>query len=366
VKWSTFNPRDWLALGELAEQHGVAPLAYWHLERAGWPDSTPAELPQRLATSYYQSAAGSALILRDLRAMLTALQEAGVEVILLKGAHLAYSLYPEAALRPMTDIDLLVREADLPAAERAMAGCGYHPSQATVSERLNRRQGHHLHLSKGGGASLPVELHWSLLAGREDRRQVDAGWFWERGVAISLEGVGAASGLDPTANLLYLAAHLFLKHQGGSDRLVWLYDIALLLEKRAAELDWATALAQAEALGWGEALHAALRAAQDELGAEVPSDVLEELATRYPTAYRKRAFRNFSKAEMSLANLEQLTPGGRLRMGWAALFPSREHMVRRYQPKPKWLWPLCYPLKWWGMVREGSGSLFESAKLKKF
>ena len=293
--------------------------------------------------------------------MLVALERAGVQAIILKGAHLAWTLYPEAAQRPMNDIDLLVREADLPAAEKSLADCGYHPSQSMVSERLNRHQGYHLHLSKGNGSIPVVELHWELLAGRGDRRQVGTGWFWGRGEAFQpAEGGMHALGLEPTANLLYLAAHLFLKHQGGSDRLLWLYDIALMLERRGGDVDWATALDEVERLGWGEALHAALRAAQEELDAAVPEWVLAELAIRYPVAAPERVFRSWSKAELSLANLEKRSAGGRLRQGWAALFPSREHMLRRYQPRPEWLWPLCYPLKWLGMARQAAGVLFRN------
>ncbi len=255
VDWLAFSPRDWRALGELAEQHGVASLAHWRLEQAGWPSCVPGELRRSFSTGYYQSAAASALILGELRGIIAKFQQAGIVVLVLKGAHLAFTIYPEAALRPMSDIDLLVRAEDLPAAEAALASCGYYPSQASVSERLNRQQGHHLHLIKGGGASAAVELHWELLAGKADQRQVDAGWFWERVESFNLPDGGAhAQGLDPTANLLYLAAHLFLKHQGGSDRLLWLFDIASLLERRGDEIDWAAALSQASALGWGEAL----------------------------------------------------------------------------------------------------------------
>jgi len=363
VDWLAFSPRDWRALGELAEHHGVAPLVYWRLEQAGWPDSAPGKLRHRLSTGYYQSAATSALILGELRGIIAKFQQAGIAVLVLKGAHLAYTIYPEAALRPMSDIDLLVKAEDLPAAEAALASCGYHPSQASVSERLNRQQGHHLHLIKGGGVSPAVELHWELLAGKADQRQVDAGWFWGRVETFNLpEGSAHAQGLDPTASLLYLAAHLFLKHQGSSDRLLWLYDIARLLEQRGEAIDWAAALRQAKALGWGEALHAAFRSAHAELGADLPPEVVAELAEKHPIPHQVRVFRNWSKAELSLANLEKLTPGGRLRQGWAALFPSREHIQRRYQPRPGWLWPLCYPLKWAGMARQAAAAMFHNSK----
>ena len=67
--------------------------------------------------------------------------------------------------------------------------------------------------------------------------------------------------------------------------------------------------------------------------------------------------------DVSLANLDMLSPAGRLRQGWAALFPSRKHMVRRYRPKPGWLWPLCCPLKWAGMVLQAAAAVLRSVGL---
>lgn len=355
--WSTFAERDWLALGVLAEQHGVAPLLHWHMEQAGWPELAPIELRRRMASTYYQGVAGSTLILGELRSLLSALQQAGVEVMVLKGAHLAWTLYPEASLRPMSDIDLLVRPEHLPAAESVLTECGYHPTQISVSERLDRQQGYHLHLSREGGKFPAVELHWELLAGKADQRRADAGWFWEHSEVFSLPGGIQARGLDPTANLLYLSAHLFLKHQGKSDRLLWLYDIALLMNRRVWDIDWPAVWKQAEALHWGGAVSIATDQAQHELGAILPLGAMGELVAE-PRPVRE--FRNMSQAERSVANLQKLSLDGRLRAAWAALFPSREHMLRRYQPKPAWLWPLCYPLKWAGMAKQAAVLLFRS------
>jgi len=68
--------------------------------------------------------------------------------------------------------------------------------------------------------------------------------------------------LAPTANLLYLAAHLFLKHRGASGRLLWLYDLHLLLRDCREVLDWDAVLSKADEFGWTSALYGALLAVQ--------------------------------------------------------------------------------------------------------
>ncbi len=47
--------------------------------------------------------------------MLASLAAAGITPLLLKGAHLAFTLYRSPDRRPRLDTDLLIREADQPA-----------------------------------------------------------------------------------------------------------------------------------------------------------------------------------------------------------------------------------------------------------
>jgi hypothetical protein len=42
-----------------------------------------------------------------------------------------------------------------------------------------------------------------------------------------------------------------------------------------------------------------------------------------------------------------------MRIWLAVVFPSPAHIRWRYHPQPDWLWPLYYPVKWFGMARDG-------------
>lgn len=57
--------------------------------------------------------------------LLAALGERGIDVVLLKGAHTAYEYFPEPGTRPMADIDVLARPADLPAARQVLGELGF-------------------------------------------------------------------------------------------------------------------------------------------------------------------------------------------------------------------------------------------------
>lgn len=54
-----------------------------------------------------------------------ALEADGVRTMLLKGAPLALCTYPSVALRPMMDLDIAVRGADVPRAVQVLHDCGW-------------------------------------------------------------------------------------------------------------------------------------------------------------------------------------------------------------------------------------------------
>src|SRR4029077_8591239 len=102
-------PLDWDRVAEIAWQHRVAPLLYRALRDDGQL-GVPKPVLERLERAYLATAARNSLLFRALRDILEALRAADVPVIVLKGAVLAETAYRERALRPMNDIDLLVRE----------------------------------------------------------------------------------------------------------------------------------------------------------------------------------------------------------------------------------------------------------------
>jgi hypothetical protein len=46
-----------------------------------------------------------------------------------------------------------------------------------------------------------------------------------------------------------------------------------------------------------------------------------------------------------------------LRLALGIALPSPAYVRWRYQPRPEWLWPLCYPYRWLDILREGLSTL---------
>ncbi|HZX31484.1 MAG TPA: nucleotidyltransferase family protein, partial [Rhodocyclaceae bacterium] len=88
-------------------------------------DAIPVPVKDRLQQSYRRTAVRNLSICRQLVKAASLLQEAGIASVALKGAFLAFFAYRTPALRPMRDLDLLVRQEDAVRAFEVMKSHGY-------------------------------------------------------------------------------------------------------------------------------------------------------------------------------------------------------------------------------------------------
>jgi hypothetical protein len=115
------------ALVRLAiRRHQVGPLLHAALESAG--AIVPDALMRELAAARAQSAARHADSLARLNTIGELFRERAIAWLALKGTPQATALYKDPALRPSSDIDLLVNPRDFTAATAALADGGYIPS----------------------------------------------------------------------------------------------------------------------------------------------------------------------------------------------------------------------------------------------
>ncbi len=145
-------------LATAAEQHGMEPLVLAHIERTGL--AIPADLRARLRARQTQHAHAAAVRARVVADVARAMAQARVPFLVLKGAALAHLVYGDARLRPMRDVDLLIRKADAGRAHDVLMRCGFRPSGSAVPSRH-----HHLQAmaKTQEGATVTIELHHELM-----------------------------------------------------------------------------------------------------------------------------------------------------------------------------------------------------------
>jgi hypothetical protein len=177
-------------------------------------------------------------VLRQIDGAFTA---ARLDAVALKGALFAERYYERPAFRGTTDVDLMVRESDLDAARRALAGVGYRAS-ADETEARFRREHHHLHFHHPHAPEL--ELHFHAYRGFGTVLRSDE---------LIARSVAAPSPFEtlrvlaPVDELVYLAVHA-AAHRFG--RLSWLYDLRLLVDAMT-ERELVAAARRARELGFG-------------------------------------------------------------------------------------------------------------------
>jgi len=299
------QPVDWSQLANLAGLHGVVALVRHNLLVLHAHERVPFDPWEHIQQAAAQISFDAMLQLRTLGRIVAALQAAGIVPIVLKGYALASLLYADPMLRPAADIDLLVQRIEVERAWAILEPLGLLPPSKEHAE-YQLAKSYHLSLLGDSVPGKPVllELHWAL----ESRGlfSLDLERWRAHSVPFEVEGVPALR-FSPEDMLLHLALHM-RKHRYVGLR--WLCDVAELLRRFQATLNWPYVLETARQSGLKTLLHTTLVLAQETLEAPVPQEALERLR---PSASR-RYLLNATLTEEAL-----LTPVEAEEAGWTRL-----------------------------------------------
>jgi hypothetical protein len=197
--------------------------------------------------------------------ILSTLRQANISAVCMRGVSVAEALYGEkAGLRPISDIDLLIDTRQMLDAKQALWDIGFRPDSK------------YSHIYYRG--DIPIDLHHEPLG--IERIQM---WkyltplriddFLKHAEEGDLVGEKALL-LHPRVNLPYLCFHA-MKHS--FERLIWLYDIALLANELDSQEDWKEVLAGISEYKLERPCFYALSYVNTHLGASVPEDLLEKI-----------------------------------------------------------------------------------------
>lgn len=320
--WLSLTPDEWTILTRMAIHEGVAGLLWRASGRDGWRTQAPLAATTALYHALLHNTARNALLLAELEQVLAALEDAGVEALLLKGAALALTLYEAPGLRTMGDLDLLVPAGRVQAACHVMEQLGYRPELSRLRQWLMKPVLYEHNYDSHKKIPFHVELHWNLVFGKESRYNADMAWFWRQSRQVQVGGQTARV-LMPDAELLHLAAHITMKHGDEHALLRWYYDLHLLVQLRSAEISWDDILAQAAAWHWSSGLYIALLNTIERFGTSVPESVLSRLSVeRNVTDIRYIAARSgYGHLGRAAANWRTLGWRGRLALLMMILVP---------------------------------------------
>lgn len=257
------GPVDWDRLADLAVDGGVAPLIYRILRTAGRLDLVPAAAGARLRSVYFLTVAENTRYLECAGRVLAACHQAGIEVIALRGIAFVESLYRDVALRPLSDIDLLVHPAALQGVKAVLGASGYWPVEAHPNQWTNTEVVLDLHVDLMGA---------DRIAARERAARIDIEAVWAASVPAVIAGMRTRT--TSWADTVLVCCLHAMKHS--CDRLVWFADLAALL-KEYRLIDWDGVVSRADRFRLTKPVYYALAYLTATVGADVPTAVMDAL-----------------------------------------------------------------------------------------
>jgi hypothetical protein len=256
------EPIRWKLLFDLAERHGTQPLLYQALVEI--EGAVPREQVSLIEQSYQTNLHKALFLSRELIRIIEYLGDLGIEVMPYKGLALAELIYGDIALRQSGDIDLLIHAQDLPRIRDAVGELGYMPhlTLSEPEERAYLQSGYEYAFDGIAGPNL-LEVQWAIHP-RFYAVDFDITGLFQRAVTVAVAGHPMKTP-SPEDLLLVLSAHA-AKHVWG--RLVWLCDIARIIN--LPTLNWNWIASQAEALGMVRILLVTMLLANRLLGTTIP------------------------------------------------------------------------------------------------
>lgn len=270
LRVSSLDADDWAVVLSIVRQHRLGPLLHWRLAREKADVPVPEDVREPLAVSFKKATLRALVLQRELLMIGRTLGDAGIPWVALKGAYLAFTVYPHPALRPLRDLDVLV------ARERALSAY-----QALIDSGCRRPRDHygdpvaciaatkHLPPLLSASGQVAVELHVRLTD--PDCAQTacaDEAGVWGRLIERPVAG-DSIPYLSPTDLLLHLIVHALYDHRFNNGPLA-LADVSYLV--RGAEIDWPLFWRRADEEGWTRGCLLVLMVAQRYFG-ELPVDL---------------------------------------------------------------------------------------------
>lgn len=342
------NELDWNYIIGCSIKQGISPLFYWNLKKINNGKDVPSEIMKNLEKIYYSNLARNMLLYDELSKILTAFKKAGIDTIVLKGAFLAEEIYKNIGLRPMSDIDLLIKEKDLQKAKKELTELKYSATsvhQTKLHEQFQTVLDNELSFINHN-IKIAIDLHWDIQSPYIPYK-VDINKFWNNARLIKITGVETLTFApeDLLQHLcLHMDKHISISSSPAAKPLRDYCDIAEVTKYYKDEINWDYFLQSSKGYGIEEPIFQGLFIAKKYFGAFVPKNVLSELKTVKSNICFEEIFKGLTKEDPSkkyqcletdrLANLKKVKGiWNKSRVIFGYVFPSKEFMVHCYSIK---------------------------------
>jgi hypothetical protein len=252
---------DWRRVAALAGAHSLTPALWRALQDRRLVGALPQEVTEFLQQVHGLNHERNLALQAQLGELVRALNAAGIEPLLLKGAvHLFRAGPQELGRRMMTDLDILVPRSRTPDALQAIRDLGY---RSEAADELKYIHHHHLAPLFRPGCHAVVELHQELMF-RTASRFLPTALGWAHSQALYRDDLRFRT-LGPTLSVLHNILHSEIVdryHPAAAINLRGLHDLLALCHTGPIPIDWGALERIMEGHGLGGVLQGYLRLAQ--------------------------------------------------------------------------------------------------------
>jgi putative nucleotidyltransferase-like protein len=191
------------------------------------------EFKAEISKTHFDECVYQVNLLKELEKVAEIFSENKIIIFLTKGFALR-RYYPSGCVRPMSDIDLLIRPEDRLGSVEVLRREGY---RLAKEEDLKRQLDVHGELVwHNPENNMKVEVHWDLINAKSAKKAAnfDSDIVFREVRELEIEGVKVNT-LSPQLELAHLMIHHVLHHN--FKRLLWLVDVLLVLRSREVDME---------------------------------------------------------------------------------------------------------------------------------
>jgi hypothetical protein len=355
---SNADALDWQKVIEIGQSNRMQTLLHQVLRATGMMVKVPPAACEALQQDVIKLTHAASRMGNTLRQYLRRAAEQGLESVILKGLSVSINVYGNPAMRPGADIDILVRADHVQVSLDILEEIGIGQHWPNLLDDRYYQQ-HHLHQQRcSEDLRIWFEVHWAL-DHPYTLLTIDYEALMDRTTPGELLG-------EPVNNLslpdlvLSLAIHLVkhaiylpsVLHRPDLARIIladgmlmYYLDIAEVIRRHQAEIDWALTVDLAHQWGAVDILGSVLRVCEDYLDTPVPAWVMTSLPVKGPGPLTQRAMNGLADYEIAtyLGQASSrmwdffVVPNGafilrpiRLLDSGAYCFPGKDFLCRRY------------------------------------
>lgn len=347
---------DWETFLVYSDQHHVTSILYPYFISTEEKNNIPETALEQMSQVYLSNVARNTRIFHETGVIFRRFSQAGIKAIGLKGLFLIENVYHDFGMRTMSDMDILIRKADIPEAILILGELGYQPTTYFDIKDQNIDIKHVPPFFKG--ETNYVEIHWTILEENEPFN-IDAKGLWDRALPAKIAEEHSL-GMCLEDLILHLCIHLTYQHhlQLG---LRGLYDIALVLKQSQNDLDWKTIVDRSnewraqkvialtfQLLAWAFDIEIPEEVSKGLLTKPIPLDLLDQ--AKQQVLLKQDNSHNLTPDLVNLSEVKGIYR--KIKVILSRVFLPKQVIARIYNVSPKSLTIyMYYPVRLWDLWR---------------